>query len=107
MLTHMHTHTHSFPLPPHTLTLPLHTPPPPALTSSPPLTLGFEQSAYTVSEDDHPFSVCVRVMKCQLEDQITITIDNNDTEAIGMFLKSTKSVYFSVQKFVSILSIMV
>ena len=63
-----------------------------------------------VSEDDRPFSACVRVTKGQLEDQITITIDNNDTEAIGMYLKSAKSVQkviLALQKFVSILSIMV
>ena len=76
---------------------------PPALTSSPPVTLGFEELAYNVSEDDRPFSVCVRVTKGQLEDQITITINNNDTEAIGMYLKSAKSVqnYLVLQKFSS------
>ena len=76
--THTHTHTHSHAFDTHT-----HAHTPPALTSLPPVTLGFEQSNYNVSEDDGMFSICVEVKEGQLGDEITINVSNIDIDAEG------------------------
>lgn len=79
--THMCTYTHSC-----TYTQSYahaHTLPPPALASLPPVTLGFVNSSYNVSEESGTFRICVEVKEGPLGDQITITINNIDIEAKG------------------------